>query len=741
MTTGNSLKLSSILLTSAILLCTVVGAVLLWPAVSQTSRSATSGTGSSNADMAEVHRSKLEEFFPGQNKSSRDVADLPVVPRELTRVAMRESAVGADSDLSLDVPVPVAPDSDGQQTIRVERRVTTGRQGSGDVVPQVYVPVTVHPVTVHLDTSTFATEVARVSERIERLIQTASPVSNPDSHDRLDQIDQRLDKLNVMVSGLSETGAASIRRHRQLGAAPQGRTTIQYFAAGKAQKELPGDSEPDGLNKDQVEQPAVAETPEPTRIAARDVERTTTEPSLSSELPEAPFVREPSPEFHEVAPEPWMMEPEATSEPAVFDFEPARPEETAPVPQQPPAQFEMPDFETEPEPTTEPQINALQESDPPPAFTEPDFGLFMQEDIPAPQPVIEEQQYVLPDEPVLQMQHTDAAVPLFPEATSPEPVEFQAPPEPEQLTKEPDSEFIEGLLPIPTTSQTGPGSESHPEVVEVVDWLTDEEDEATVLDLKADRTVAEKLPDVWPAEATDVATSRIIAAPPALKLVPPETSESVFAAELPVRSESLMDVDRHEVIDLSLLKPNDGASKMNAVTETAADRDLTGPMNGDRLQTAEWVAADDRDSYRDNGSVKASYSALVPVPRIVPAAKHVSQPPQAGSSRAQQAATHGPAARPTQATTQTVSQTAYRSGAHEKPARQLAESGQGGLINGSLRSSVSDFGQRVRGAQVTMPQWVTGLSDTRPVKSLRESHALHRMKSVLRQVTRPRNVK
>jgi hypothetical protein len=236
MTAGTSFKISNVLLTTATLLCSVVGALLLWPTASRVLERTIPRNAPAAPAEVDSHQAHLAQFFPEPEKQtqSKDVP-YPVVSRHITRVAENSRPQSVVVDTAVPRQTPVNP-----VQFQVERTVTTEGVHAGSARPMVYVPVTVHPVTVNVDNSGFAAELARVSRRIEQLTGTetsevprSTPADTVDGKTRLDQIDERLSQLNDVIGDLAEArkSAVASKNNRNLRNVPRPREVVYYFSA------------------------------------------------------------------------------------------------------------------------------------------------------------------------------------------------------------------------------------------------------------------------------------------------------------------------------------------------------------------------------------------------------------------------------------------------------------------------------------------------------------------------------
>lgn len=176
MTTPSSLQSSSVLLMVATIICAVLAAVIVLPATGDSvapgvSADQTVSTGpgvSTEPDVdtaAAVDEGYLAEFLPQH----------PV--RTATQNALRAHRFEPLHIPEHQQPRPVVrrsevPRAEEQESAvrTIERTASVGDGNTEDGLPRVYVPVTVHPVTINLDSSALTAELVDMNRRIDQLI-------------------------------------------------------------------------------------------------------------------------------------------------------------------------------------------------------------------------------------------------------------------------------------------------------------------------------------------------------------------------------------------------------------------------------------------------------------------------------------------------------------------------------------------------------------------------------------------
>jgi len=167
-------RISSMLLTVACLVCSISTAVLLVPGSGQRAQSVdhSTSTGALQLNLAEFHANQ-----PG----SAPEKDQPLPPTRRTLVPV-SSSIPLKKNIGSGVAstpqseshsvggvgsVQTASSNLIESTV-IDRHAHQGTSPVGSV-PQFYVPVTVHPVTVNIDNSGIIREISRVNERLDSL--------------------------------------------------------------------------------------------------------------------------------------------------------------------------------------------------------------------------------------------------------------------------------------------------------------------------------------------------------------------------------------------------------------------------------------------------------------------------------------------------------------------------------------------------------------------------------------------
>lgn len=186
-----NLRTSNLLLTTAIAVCAVMGVLTTLPALKP------------------------------QVPTSTATAPASVVPDRQLRPLLRQS----EFEPSTALPSVDASGRSGSHSRVVLPRLVSSAEAlpqdtgsdSGPDMPRVYVPVTVHPVTVNMDHSQLTAEIARLSETLQQLKtqsqQTAVPAAAPThqtsaedsaAQERLAAIQKQLTDLTEAIDGLNQ---------------------------------------------------------------------------------------------------------------------------------------------------------------------------------------------------------------------------------------------------------------------------------------------------------------------------------------------------------------------------------------------------------------------------------------------------------------------------------------------------------------------------------------------------------
>lgn len=244
MNENSALHTSNLLLLTAIFVCGLLGLLTLLPGFNSRMR---------------VPRTSVSEGTPSDNQTARGIVLSMSVPQSATRRQQFSSSTGtaAPGDTMSErteserrtAERPIHDASVGVRDTRTTRpravvrtnivkaaaestqARTTSRSATaeealtdfksfGADVPYVYVPVTVHPVTVNVDNNGVATELSKIQQSLEHLVDTRkqqlSPSGSPAPQtpamaaaDGRDELWKRLDQLDQSIQELKNNSEAA----------------------------------------------------------------------------------------------------------------------------------------------------------------------------------------------------------------------------------------------------------------------------------------------------------------------------------------------------------------------------------------------------------------------------------------------------------------------------------------------------------------------------------------------------
>ncbi len=252
------LQTSNILLVAAIAVCTVMGIVTLLPAFRAQGNSTSQG-GSHNYSHAAVRDHAPQNIRPGVYLSSDATAQNKQLPH--SRAAVTANIV-SDSN---------SGDSAGRSVV-VQRSVSSDRIDQpafpdNAALPQIYVPVTVHPVNVTVDNGSMTADMARIHDALQQLklqkqptpeLQPSPPASGDSfssqveqqaqqqaAKQQLDAIQARLDSMTAAIENLSRqssTPAMSAAPVQQPQVFEDQSTSVPDFPASAESPAVPAES-------------------------------------------------------------------------------------------------------------------------------------------------------------------------------------------------------------------------------------------------------------------------------------------------------------------------------------------------------------------------------------------------------------------------------------------------------------------------------------------------------------------
>lgn len=257
-TIASPLQSSATILMVATMICTLLGAAILWPSVRDRVLQSAQHHGSVGAGSQPAAAGETPELLPA---AMRSPAGQPPVAHSSSFASPEVPTVGFATSAS---DAPETLEIGATQTAVVPRTVVAGTSTQDPVHPQVYVPVTVHPVTINMDSSALSAELLQMNRRIDQLLSgpAPKPVEVPAVMEaaettvpmtqELEGIRNRLNDLDQSVKDLvnsNTTGVATRRSPQQtpvnaevLRSAP---VTYRFFtpaADSRLAQRKPGDS-------------------------------------------------------------------------------------------------------------------------------------------------------------------------------------------------------------------------------------------------------------------------------------------------------------------------------------------------------------------------------------------------------------------------------------------------------------------------------------------------------------------
>jgi len=165
-------RISSMLLTVACLVCGISAVVFVLPRYMQRTKSVDHATAAGELQL------NLAEFHANQPNSAPE-QDQPPTRRTLLPAS---SAIPQKTNIGINVASATHSESHRMGAVGAVRTASSNFMEStvverhahqwtsrGDSVPQLYAPVTVHPVTVNIDNTGIIREISRVNERLDSL--------------------------------------------------------------------------------------------------------------------------------------------------------------------------------------------------------------------------------------------------------------------------------------------------------------------------------------------------------------------------------------------------------------------------------------------------------------------------------------------------------------------------------------------------------------------------------------------